>query len=245
MATEFRNVAKKAHALVDDQKYADNAISFLDELLDKVPQYIQSAKAARELNLQAEYAKLEDGDATKAPPAAVLAAIEAVRMETEFVIKAMNAVSLYIFTKMPEIKEEDNAGVAVQMHVMETIGQVKAICETGSGGGKSADPRFCALGFKLSYLKARGEMEEKLNPKKEKEEKKDDKDAAPASPVAPAFKSPSARMAIEEFDRNAMADVAATYMQLRRMGTMAARTFTINIEKVACPRRRDGAGMIG
>ena len=225
MADMFRDVAKKADALLDTPAYAEAAVSFGDELLDRLPTYVTAAKEVREAATA-----LVSGEA---PPDAVLAAIEKIRGEIEFSIKVINSIQLFVQSRVPELKEEDNAGVHIQYAVMETMGQVKKILESaqsGSGkdGGASAS-RFASLGFKLTYLEARGAIEEKLNPT--------GKDAAPTN-------SASVKLQLAEVDRNALADVAQSYNTLRRLGLTIAGAVTKNAEKLAAPRRKN-VGMIG
>ena len=48
MADAFRSVAAKTQALLETPAYGEAAVSFIDELLDKVPSYVAAAKTVRE-----------------------------------------------------------------------------------------------------------------------------------------------------------------------------------------------------
>ena len=227
MADAFRSVAAKTQALLETPAYGEAAVSFIDELLDKVPSYVAAAKTVREAGAPAlDAAHAAD---LAAPPKPLLDALDAFRVEVEFVVKVLNAASLFIHSRVPEMKEEDNAGVMIQMQVLETLGDLRKVFEQGVKGKDSGATRFVSLKYKLDYLTARAELEEKLNPS--------GKDAQPS-------KSASLKLALVEQDKMALADVAASYLALRRYALSLVSAFTKNIEKLAMPRR-NSVGMIG
>ena len=225
MATGFDRVAKKAAEALNNETFADNAVSFLDELLDRIPTYIGKARNIRETG-PATLAEAHETNLA-APPEVILNTFEELREELNFFVKVINAMALYINSRIPEMKEEDNSGVTIQYEVLKSLIKTKS---TIQGTDKESSSRLATLNFKVNYLASRVKDEEKLEPTGEKAE---------------PSKSASLKLSIKEADRLALEDLAASYLELRRTGLSMVALFSKNVDKLTNPRRRSGSQLIG
>jgi hypothetical protein len=212
--------------VTSNNQWKEDAVAVVEGLLERVAafaertdNYRSAAKARREATRPADAALV-------ATPEDVIAAVDEVQRAARTLVFDLNDLASYVVTLVPTIKEEDNSGVAIQQAFLELIKDTVAGL---NGAGKDANPRFVHLGAKVEYLSKRSELEMKLAPT--------GKEAEP--PV-----SESLRAAIHELDTMTVANVAATFAELRRVCLTVSSAFIHNQAKIEKPRR-EGNGMIG
>jgi hypothetical protein len=220
------SLKQRLDAVTAHEAFKENATNVVLELLDRVgtfgqkaDEYRGKAKERRATSLPADAELLE-------PPQDVLTALDEVMTAIRSLSFDLSDLSAYIWTLVPEIKEEDNAGVSIQQHLLEAMSEAQ---KTLNGGGKEAAPRFVHLGAKQEYLGKRADLEMKLSPGA--------KDTEPP-------KSKSLRAQLHDLDNNVLGAIAATYLDLRRIALAVSTTFVRNQDRILKPRRH-GHGMIG
>ena len=221
-----QSLKTKLDAVTSNAALRDDALAVVGDVLDKVNAFAAAAEEYRAASKDRRARPVPADDELAATPADVVAAIDGVQTAIRTLLFDLGDLSTYIRSLVPELKEEDNAGVAIQKHVLETISAYSAAL---TGQAKEQPAALVHLGAKYDYLKARADLENQLKPS--------GKDAS-----VPA--SESLRRAIHELDNLTLGNVALTYADLRRrcvtIGSMVAR----NLSKIEKPRR-DGGGMIG
>eukprot|EP01006_Ploeotia_vitrea_P024821 TRINITY_DN57616_c0_g1_i1.p1 TRINITY_DN57616_c0_g1~~TRINITY_DN57616_c0_g1_i1.p1 ORF type:complete len:168 (+),score=37.93 TRINITY_DN57616_c0_g1_i1:68-571(+) len=88
----------------------------------------------------------------------------------EFAVE-LSAMRAYVSSRIPEMKEEDNAGVRVQEWVLDILGKLLgSSIGSGSGDDKSGGSRsLVAKPSKVKYLKEKAGMEKDCNDKEKGE----------------------------------------------------------------------------
>lgn len=215
----------RMNQLVDQDNWKSDANDIAAELFDRVEQYGNLADSLRAKAKERRNAALPDDAALVQPPADVLEALDSAIGCVRTLAFEFNELSLYVWTRVPDMKDEDNAGVAVQQNFLEML---KNTTET-LNGGKDCPARFVHLGAKQSYLNQRAELEAKL---------------APTGKEAEPSKSASLRRQLHDLDAGAVGNVAWTYAELRRMCLAVGSTYTRNMDKLHQPRRSSNS-MIG
>lgn len=212
--------------VTSNRQWKEDAVAVVEDLLDRVGVFAERTDAFRKAAKdRRESAVPADAELVKTPADVVDAVDEAVKAARTLVFD-LNDLAAYVVTLVPAIKEEDNSGVAIQQAFLDMVKDVIAML---NGGGKDANPRLVHLGSKADYLSKRSELEMKL---------------APTGKDAEAPTSESLRRAIHEVDNATVANVAATFAELRRVSLTVSSAFIHNQAKIEKPRR-EGSGMIG
>lgn len=134
---------------VRDQFPLENANAIVENWLKVViPTATNAASAATQISLVV----------SQAPPQPVVEALHLLQSLQASVVADLYTLISTIGTRIPEMKEEDNLGVSVQVAVIK---QLQSVENELLGGDKSVG---ATLNFKVSYLASRAAVEEKLNP---------------------------------------------------------------------------------
>jgi hypothetical protein len=212
--------ARAVEKLIADVNPAEDAVAFCEELIARLPTYDAKAKELFEAAT-----KLEAEAASAGPAAAVVDGINDLRKQSAFMVKVCEAILVLVDYLTPELKEEDNAGVAIQMQVQATAVSIMQMM-VGSTKEKSA---YCNINTLQDYLGVRADIEEKMNPS--------GKEAQPS-------KSASRAMQLVTIDAVQLRAVAQSFKALKRIGLSLVLTFARNEKKVMKPRR-EATEMIG
>uniref|UniRef100_A0A7S1PUI7 Proteasome activator PA28 C-terminal domain-containing protein n=1 Tax=Neobodo designis TaxID=312471 RepID=A0A7S1PUI7_NEODS len=218
--------AKLEAAAAHNPQWKEDAVAVVEDLLARVGTFAERTDAYRKAAKERRESDVPADAALVKTPADVIDAIDEVTKAERTLVFDLNDLASYVVTLIPPIKEEDNSGVAVQQAFLDLVKETVA---TLNGAGKDANPRLVHLGAKAEYLAKRSELEMKL---------------APTGKDAEAPASESLRRAMHEVDNATVANVAATFAELRRACLTVASAFIHNQGKIEKPRR-DGSGMIG
>ena len=224
MSTTLQSKLKAA--ALNNPQWKEDAVAVVEDLLDRVGTFAASTDEYRKAAKERRESALPDDATLVKTPADVIAAIDEVTKAERTLVFDLNDLASYVVTLVPTIKEEDNSGVAVQQAFLDLVKDTVAML---NGAGKDANPRLVHLGAKAEYLAKRAELEMKLAPT--------GKEAEPPA-------SESLRRAIHEVDNATIANIAATFAELRRACLTVSSAFIHNQSKIEKPRR-DGSGMIG
>jgi hypothetical protein len=149
------------------------------------------------------------------PPAALLEILDTLRLTQSSVVVDLQTIRSTIVVRIPEMKEEDNLGVSVQINVLKMLDEVeKQILD-------SEKSQLASIGYKASYLGSRASIEEKLNPS--------GKDAQPSN-------APSVKLQLQQVDRDA---ALITYLTAAKLSTSLRALVTVyaeNAKKLVNPR---------
>ncbi|CUG87963.1 proteasome activator protein pa26, putative [Bodo saltans] len=149
------------------------------------------------------------------PPAALLEILDTLRLTQSSIVVGLQTIRSTIVVRIPEMKEEDNLGVSVQINALKMLDEVeKQILD-------SEKAQLASIGYKASYLGARASIEEKLNPS--------GKDAQPT-------KAPSAALQLQQVDRDA---ALIAYLTAAKLSTSLRALVTVyaeNAKKLVNPR---------
>lgn len=159
-------------------------------------------------------------------PAPVIDALMRYRMDLQNIAKDLYILRGAVLLRIPEIKEEDNLGVNVQLQVLS---QIKSFASSvtgsnGSSSGKDESPSASSLpsvGLVKEYLAARASIEEKLLGTSEKE--------------GPS-KSQSLVQQLVIFDSDAVARLSRGYRELILQQQFLISSMTLNYKKLYAPR---------
>jgi hypothetical protein len=217
LSTKIENIVAQSNFEEPAYEAAVEIAELIPSLAARAEQYRAAAKLRRE-------APLPDDATLLAIPADVVAALDDVLRTMRTVSFNLADLSTYILSKFPEIKEEDNAGVAVQTQLLDMISQVQQSLQ----GTNKEQPRLVHLGSKQAYFTARFELESKMAPA--------DKEKAPVT-------NPSIRHAIAELDAAILANIAVAFTDLRKYAVAISLAVARNLKKVREPRRANH-GMI-
>jgi hypothetical protein len=236
LAMDNSRFLKKINDLAGDEKYTAAAQAFIEVLAEeRINQYREKAKEVKAL--AATFAAAAPTPAGP-PPAVLLAAMEELRTESIKFVDGLNALRNLIIVRTPEIKEEDNAGVAIQMAFAELVDGYSDVL-TGAGGKKDSSGGGLSLvpiGFKKDYLAARVAAEEKVLGRQDKEE------TDGGSSINK--QTPSSLAALAQVDTEACFKVSNGFYKLHQASLLLVVGFTRNANKILNPRRT-GSSMIG
>jgi hypothetical protein len=214
--------------VVSAGSWKEDAINVIDELIARVTTFGEQAETYRAKAKARRCSALpSDADLVNAPTD-VLEALDEVVTSVRTLNFDLSELQAYIMTLVPEIKEEDNAGVNIQSYLLEQIGEAQKVL---NGAGKESSPRFVHLGGRQEYLSKRSELEMKL---------------APTGKDAEVPKSQSLRLALHDLDNAVVGNIASTFVELRRISLGVSGTFVRNQDRITQPRRHGhGHGMVG
>jgi hypothetical protein len=190
------------------EKFPQDAAAAIVEswATNTIPQLDVIAAAVQNFQLPA--------DSTQAP-ASILEILDSLRTAQASVVSDLHKVRSTIVVRIPEMKEEDNLGVSVQMNVLKLFDEVeKQILASDKAS-------FATISFKASYLESRAAVEDKLNPS--------GKDAQPS-------KAPSLILQLQQIDRDA---ALVAFLTLSKLATSLRALVTVyaeNAKKLINPR---------
>jgi hypothetical protein len=196
-----------------DAQVAQDAQRQLYAFQERSGDFVAAAARATALAAQLEAAPTAAVDA----PAALLAELSALGGAASEGVAALESAVLFIVARTPTIKEEDNLGVAAQQLVLKALSESMALLEVPDD-----KRRFVSVGGKLSYLKARAELEKAAR--------------APAKDDAPP-PGPSAGLVLRQLDIDTALDVARSWRVLQRVAVQAALLMARNFSSLNQPRR--------
>lgn len=149
------------------------------------------------------------------PPATLLEFLDALRQAQSSIVIDIQKIRSTIVVRIPEMKEEDNLGVSVQMNALKILDDVeKQILD--------ADKAVLAtITYKASYLASRASVEEKLNPS--------GKDAQPSN-------APSVKLQLQQVDRDAALVVFLTSSKIATALRALVTVYAENAKKLINPR---------
>lgn len=191
-----------------DQFSQDNAAQIVEAWATKViPTADASAAAAAGIQFASP--------AELAPPAAVLELLDHLQSLQASVVADLYVIRATVAVRVPEMKEEDNLGVAVQMSALKQIDDLE---KELLGGDKATG---ATVEFKQGYLGKRASVEEKISPS--------GKDATPS--LAPSF-----ALQLKQIDHDAV--IAARLALLKLSGSLRAfvNLYAENSKKLINPR---------
>lgn len=186
--------------------------------------------AANEKRARDLAAQLAGADFAEAAPQTLLAEFDTVAAASGALLDAIAPLIAFINSRVPKAAVEDNIGVEVQMLVLKALKEMEAVLT-----GKDDKTSFAgSAGAKAAYLKARCDIEDKLKPP-----------PAPKDGEKPAAgPAPSQRAFGAAFDAATAAEVARSWVVLRRYGSQVVQLLVRNIEQLNKPRR-DTASFLG
>lgn len=202
-----------------EQFSEEGAVSVVERWASQsIPLLVQYAAAASTLQ---ETVAARTADATTVP-ADVLELLDLLLNAQSSIVADLQSIRSTVLIRIPEMKEEDNLGVNVQITALKQLDEVEKHIV---GGEKSGG----YLSYKKDYLVARAAVEEKLLPT--------GKDAEPS-------KAPSQLLALRQTDVDA---VVGARIALLKLATSLRGLVTIiseNAKKLINPRNLGGDRMI-
>lgn len=209
--------------------------AFAGDSLQRVEAYIEKVNGARDHIRNAEYVAAKHA---AAPNAAVLALLQEYQQIAEATFLASDKVRTVISIRIPELKEEDNLGVAVQRAVLREIDALQAALLGGGGGGSSGDREGGSSGGSApvgmfaarDYLASRGAIEDKLlgKPGGENEEK-----------TSGASRAPSTLLELKQLDNDVLLKIQLAAVQLATRIRAFINTYALNWKKLIQPRTQN------
>lgn len=157
-------------------------------------------------------------------PAAVLEAVLAYRANLQNLAKDLTTLRSAILLRIPEIKEEDNLGVNVQLQVLAQIKAFNANVTGGASSGKedssSSGTSFPSVCVAKDYLSARAAIEEKLL----------------GSEKDGPSKSVSLLQQLSFYDADTVARLSRGYREVLLQQQYIVSCMTLNYKKLYAPR---------
>ncbi|KAH8607990.1 putative Proteasome activator pa28 beta subunit [Trypanosoma vivax] len=130
-------------------------------------------------------------------------------------------IATVIGVRVPEHKEEDNLGVAVQMAAFEALGKLQSALAKIDGNDNETSSIFMAR----NYMATRGKVEERLLGKVS-----DDGGKRESS------RSPSALLELRQVDADAMLGVQLSTARIARLLRSLVTVYVLNAKKLIQPR---------
>ena len=182
-----------------------------------IPQFTAKASSAFEISTAVS---AREASATEVP-ADVIECVSGLRADSVNLLNNINTLRASILIRIPEIKEEDNLGVNVQILVIKQLEKAEKMMLSGGGGGDDAATPFPALSFKKDYFAARAAIEEKVLGS--------GKDGEPS-------KSPSVKLQLQQLDADTAARVGIAYNTLLTTIMTLIAAYAHNNKKLIAPR---------
>lgn len=189
--------------------------------------YLNNIRAARVAIINKNYTAQ---DAVQTPKDIV----EALRQYQDFAHEAyltVEQVRTVVVIRAPELKEEDNLGVAVQIAVLKMLDSLQS--KLLGGGDKEGVSAAMGLYGLKEYLSARSAVEEKLLGK-------------PAEDGKPAqgTKAPSATLELRQVDADALLKAEIATVQMTTQLRALINVYALNWKKLIQPRSSGSDRMI-
>lgn len=198
----------KVSALVTEVRLQfplDDANAIVENWIKKViPTAVGAASAVAEIQV-----------GSPQPNQGVIEALDLLQSLQVGVVADIQTLLSTIGTRIPEMKEEDNLGVAVQVAVIK---QLTALETELLGGDKSVG---ATINYKVSYFSSRGGVEEKLNPS--------GKDAQPSQ-------APSLQLQLRQIDNDAIIGARLAFLKLASSLRVLSVAVIENSKKLINPR---------
>lgn len=224
MAGTLQAQVEKIVGAHDLQTPAYDAIAAIADMIPMLQQksdtYRSAAKAFRDA--APSMPNPSDDAHLLVPNATVVSALDDAIRTMRTMAFDLNDISIYILSKVPEMKEEDNLGVTVQSQVLEVVTEVQRALQ----GTNKENPRLVHGGSKQSYFAARSELEMKL---------------APTAADAKVPSSISLRLALWELDSVTLGNIAVAFAELKKYAIALSLTFARNAKKIHEPRRQNNS----
>lgn len=204
------------------------------ETIPRVEQLAHGAAAGRAAIAQKGAYTRADAEQTPGPVLSVLREYQAV---CHNVFHDAEAIRTVIAVRVPELKEEDNLGVAVQHAVLRLLDDVEnktlgAAAGGNSGGERSSGVRAPTGVYALQeYLAARSEVEEKLLGDSAKGKEEDNKGSAKGGHA-----SPSMLLKLQQVDADALMKVELAAVVLLTTLRSFVNAYALNWRKLIEPR---------
>merc|ERR1711976_56374 len=128
-----------------------------------------------------------------------------------------SALRTYVSSRVPEMKEEDNAGVRIQETVLEILGKILGSSYGGGGDDKGSGRGLLVKPSKYKYLKERGGIEKDLN----------DKDKEPSA---------SLKASLDAYDAEQVRALSLAWRELASTRFFIVSQVQKNKEKIEQPR---------
>ncbi|KEG09879.1 proteasome activator protein PA26 [Trypanosoma grayi] len=187
---------------------------------------LQVAQEAAKHRGEAQAATYTSSNAQKTPQQ-VVDVLQRYQSLCHCVFTDAEQVRTVIAVRIPELKEEDNLGVAVQNAVLKMIDEIESKATGGSGGEKSGGVAAPAGMYSLrEYLTTRGGVEEKIIGKP------DEKTGGSSA----GSKSPSVLLELRQVDADALMKVELAAMQLATVLRSFVNAYALNWKKLIEPR---------
>ncbi|CCW71912.1 unnamed protein product [Phytomonas sp. Hart1] len=206
--------------------------------IDEFNGLLRELLPAREAIFRETYSVPSSAEATPEKLLNLLHRYEALSLK---VWVAAEEIRNMIELRIPEFKEEDNLGVAVQAAVLSKLDKFQNAI-SGDDGEKEAVKSAAGIFSSKKYLASRASIEEKLLPKPKKasdEEKNNakgkDKNAEDAS-ATEDVKAPSAILELKQLDYDMLVklELGIRHLQTRLRGFV--NTYVLNSKKLIQPR---------
>lgn len=218
-------------AFPEDASYAQ-VVTWSETTQGKAEAIREKAAQQRAATLTATY-KVPDC-AAQAP--ACLPLLKEYQELVSDVFRGAETIRTVISVRIPELKEEDNLGVAVQMTVIKQLESLQSKLMGGGGGDKDGGAGFAAGMFQTKdYLASRASVEDNLLGK---EDSGDDKKKSSGS------KSPSALLQLQQIDADALLRVELGAMQVATALRIFINTYALNWKKLIEPRAASSGRMV-
>ncbi|CCW64894.1 unnamed protein product [Phytomonas sp. EM1] len=139
--------------------------------------------------------------------------------------------------RIPELKEEDNLGVAVQNAVLRRLDAVQNYLLAGNGGEKEGVRPMAGMFVAKEYLAARAGIEEKILPKPAKPDGGEKgKEEGKEGEASSGTKAPSAILELQQLDYDALLKLELTIEHLLTLLLAFVNTYMLNWKKLIQPR---------
>lgn len=191
------------------------------ETLGKLQQLTESARGQRAAIANAKYAHSN----ASTTPTNVLQLLQQYQAVASDVFQSAEQIRTVISIRIPELKEEDNLGVGVQMTVLKMLDTLQSKLLGGSGGDKDSASMAAGMHVAREYLSSRGGVEDKLLGKSS-DDKKDEGGS----------KAPSVLLELQQTDHDVLLKVELATLQLSTLLRSLINAYALNWKKLIQPR---------
>ncbi|CAD2214602.1 proteasome activator protein PA26 [Angomonas deanei] len=216
MAQKLRDTYTEDLSLAQVHQWSEHSTQELDQFITEV------SKARQELGKQPAGAA--------ATPTAVLQLLQRYQQLGKSVFEAVEQIRLVIAIRIPERKEEDNLGVAVQFAVLGSLDTIQNALVKGSSEGKEGGASLpCGVFVAREYLKERGAVEEKVLGDGKEEKKK---------------VPPSALLELQQIDTDYLLRVEMAALHVSVLLKAFINSYALNWKKLIDPRNSSRDRMV-
>ncbi|KAH9597456.1 Proteasome activator PA28 [Trypanosoma melophagium] len=205
--------------------------------ITRVEQLVQRAAAQRAAVRQLAYNR----NNAEHTPEEIIAILQDYQAICQHVFSEAELVRTVIAIRIPELKEEDNLGVAVQHAVLKMLDELQTKITSGSGGGDKSGggnsvPSLAGMFTLREYLSTRGTLEDKLLGKAEEGKSDKEKSKGTEKEETGGSRSPSLLLELKQVDGDVMLKVELAGSQLTTTLRSFVNAYALNWKKLIQPR---------